>query len=119
MEIVLKNGEKIKLDWNPIILEYLEEYEGGLEQLKKDIESKECRFRTFNFMIYCLISSIYPKELGYREAISLVDVNDYDRIVVFIVQNVNNIKPIESTNINKENVVNLQDKQTSRKKHMR
>lgn len=119
MEIVLKNGEKIKLDWNPIILEYLEEYEGGLEQLKKDIESKECRFRTFNFMIYCLISAIYPKELGYREAISLVDVNDYDRIVVFIVQNVNNIKPIEPTNINKENVVNFQDKQISRKKHMR
>ena len=36
MEIVLRNGEKIKLDWNPIVLEYLEEYEGGLEQLKKD-----------------------------------------------------------------------------------
>ena len=100
MELVLKNGEKIKLGWNSIIFEYLEEYEGGLEQLKKDIENKNCRFRTFNYMIYCFISSVYPKELGYREAISLVNVNDYDRIIAFIIINVNSVRTTETPNIN-------------------
>ena len=94
MDIVLRNGEKIKLDWNPLVLEYLEEYEGGIEQLKKDVEDKNCRFRTFNFIIYCVISAVYPRELSYSEAVSLVDINDLDRIVVFIVQHVNTMKSI-------------------------
>lgn len=116
MEITLKNGEKIKLKWNLIVLEYLEEYEGGLEQLKKDIESKEYRFRAFNFIVYCLISAVYTEELGYREAISLVNINDFDKIIAFIVQNVNNTK---STNVNKKNIVYLKPEKTNRKKHMK
>lgn len=96
MEIILRNGEKIKLDWNPIILEYLEEYDGGIEQLKKDVEDKNCGFRTFNFIVYCCISAVYPEELSYREAVSLVDINDLDRIVAFIVKNVNEMKQIKN-----------------------
>lgn len=118
MEIVLRNGEKIKLDWNPIVLEYLEEYEGGLEQLKKDVENVNCRFRTFNFIIYCVISAIYPKELSYREAVSLVNINDLDRIVVFIVQHVNNIKPINSKGIY-ENTKKYQQKNFNTRHHRR
>ncbi len=91
MEITLKNGEKILLDWNPIVLEYLEDYEGGIEQLKADIGEKQLRFRTLNFVIYCMVSSVYPEELTYREAVSLVQVNDLDRIVDFIVKNVNSL----------------------------
>ena len=102
MEITLRNGEKITLDWNPIVLEYLEDYEGGIEQLKKDIATKNHQFRTFNFVIYCVISAIYPEELSYREAVSLVDINDIDKIVMFIVKNVSElkeIKPEESKNV--------------------
>lgn len=106
MEIVLRNGEKINLDWNPIVLEYLEEYEGGIEQLKKDVENKNYRFRAFNFTTYCLISAVYPKELTYKDAISLVNINDLDRIVVFIVQNINNIKLAETINDNERQNIN-------------
>ena len=116
MEITLRNGEKIKLEWNLIVLEYLEEYEGGLEELKKDIESKEYRFRAFNFVVYCLISAVYKEELSYKEAISLVNINDYDKITTVIVQNVNNIK---STDINKKNIAYLKSEKIDRKKHIR
>ena len=36
MEIDLKNGEKLILEVTPLILEYFEDYKGGIEQLKKD-----------------------------------------------------------------------------------
>ena len=102
MELTLRNGERITLDWNPIVLEYLEDYEGGIEQLKKDTENEKCRFRAFNFIIYCIISAVYPKELGYAEAVSLVDINDLDRIITFIIQNVNNIKLANNQKENKK-----------------
>lgn len=92
MEITLRNGENIQLNWNSLILEYLEEYEGGIKQLKKDVESTNCRFRAFNFIIYCIMSISYSEELGYKEAVSLVDINDIEKIVDFIVENMNNIK---------------------------
>ena len=92
MEITLRNGEVINLDWNPLILEYLEDYEGGIEQLKIDIQNKKQNFRTFNFMLYCVVSVAYPEELTYKEAVSLVDINDIERITTFIVEHVNNMK---------------------------
>ena len=113
MEITLRNGEKITLDWNPIVLEYLEDYDGGIEQLKKDIAAKNHQFRTFNFIIYCVISAIYPEELSYREAVSLVDINDIDKIVMFIVKNVSELKEIKPTEA--KNVV----KMTPKSKHRR
>lgn len=101
MKITLRNGKTIKLDWNPIILEYLEDYEGGIEQLKKDLNSKNHRFRTFNFIIYCMIAAIYPEELSYRKAVSLVDINDIDTIVMFVVSNVSKLKEIKSNKVKK------------------
>ena len=92
MEITLRNGETIKLDWNPLVLEYLEDYEGGIEQLKIDVQDERHRFRTFNFILYCVVSVVYPEELTYKEAVSLVDVNDIDRITTFIVEHVNDMK---------------------------
>lgn len=105
MEIILRNGEKVTLDWNPLVLEYLEEYEGGMEQLKKDIDNKDCRFYTFNHILYSVISAVYPKELSYREAVSLVNINDLERIVVFVVNNVNDMNKNnnENKNINNAN----------------
>ena len=41
MEIELKNGEKIILEVTSLFLEYIEDYEGGLEQLKKDAEGQK------------------------------------------------------------------------------
>lgn len=118
MEIVLRNGEKIQLDWNPIVLEYLEEYDGGLEQLKKDVENKNCRFRTFNYIVYCVISATYPEELSYREAVSLVDINDLDKIVTFIVQHVNNMT-IKHTQVANKNIRRYPQRYDNNKHHRR
>ena len=107
MEITLRNGEKIRLEWSSVILEYLEEYEGGIEQLRKDIDDTSIRFRTFNFILYCAVSSSYHKELGYREAIKLVDINDLDRIIEFIVQNVNSLKTVNVQKEEKEEYTNI------------
>lgn len=92
MKITLRNGDEIELDWNPIVLEYLEEYEGGIKQLKMDIEDENSRFRAFNYIIYCMISAIYPKTMSYREILALVCINDYDKIIEFIATNFNNIE---------------------------
>ena len=91
MEIVLKNGEKLKLELSGITLEYLEEYPGGIEQLKKDkngeIDSTGStrRMCAINQMIYALIASNYDKPLTYRQAVRLVDVKDYDSICEWII----------------------------------
>ena len=95
MEIILKNGEKLNLDWSPVVIEYLEDYDGGLKQLKNDLESKENPFRIFNFIIYSFIAAVYPIDIGYREALSLVDPNDLEKIVDFTVEKINGF---ESTN---------------------
>lgn len=92
MEITLRNGEKINLDWSPLVLEYLEDYEGGIEQLQEDVQDEKYRFRTFNFILYCVVSVAYSEELTYKEAVSLVDINDIDRIITFIVEHVNNMR---------------------------
>ena len=41
MEIELKNGENLTLEVTPLLLEYIEDYEGGIEQLKKDAQGNK------------------------------------------------------------------------------
>ena len=88
MEIILKNGEHLNLDWNLVVIEYLEDYEGGIEKLKTDIESEEIPFRIFNFILYCFFSANYSKEIGYREAISLIEPNDFEKILDFVIEKI-------------------------------
>lgn len=100
MEIILRNGEKVNLDWNPIVLEYLEEYEGGIAKLKEDVNNEDCRFYTFNFVIYSILMANYHEELTYRQAVSLVNINDYERIIDFIIANVNGAKTDNKIEVN-------------------
>lgn len=104
MEIILKNGEKIKLEWNPIVYEYLEEYEGGIENLKNDLELNNNYYLVMNFIIYCMFQASYSKEISYREAISLVDVKDYEKIVNYILEKesiTDDSKPKGTSNVEK------------------
>ena len=106
MEITLRNGENITLDWNPIILDYLEEYNGGIAKLKEDIEKVNCRFLAFNHILYSVVNASYPEELTYRQAVSLVNINDIDKIVDFIVKNVAEVKTDNVEEKNENNVAN-------------
>lgn len=98
MVITLKNGKNIKLDWNFLIFEYLEDYESktldsagkirtGLKALREDIQNKRNEISINNQFIYALISANYDEALTYRQAISLFDIKDYKKIEQFIKEN--------------------------------
>ena len=92
MEIIFKNGEKIILEWSPLVIEYLADYQGGIEQLKEDLEKKENLFKTYNYIIYCFVKAVYPTEIEYRTAISLIDPNDLEKIIIFACEKIDSVK---------------------------
>lgn len=104
MEIELKNGEKLILEVTPLFLEYIEDYEGGIEQLKKDAKGeKDARGYTkamyaTNQLLYAMIASNYDKPLTYRQAVRLVKLEDVDRIIKFANENI----PETNTQINQK-----------------
>lgn len=92
MEIELKNGEKIFLEVTPLLLEYLEDYDGGVEQLKKDakgVKDSNGYTRTMyaaNQLIYALVASNYDKPLTYRQAVRLVKIEDMEEIADYVIK---------------------------------
>jgi hypothetical protein len=97
MEIELRNGEKLILEVTPLILEYVEDYKGGIEQLKKDAQGQKdvngyskTMYAT-NQLLYAMIASNYDVPLTYRQAVRLVKLEDVDRIIKFASENIPNI----------------------------
>lgn len=90
MEIVLKTGEKITLEVSSLVLEYLEEYDGGIEQLKKDAKGEKDEYGysklmyVTNHMLYSIIASNYNSELTPKQAIRLVKLEDVPKIIEFL-----------------------------------
>ena len=66
MEIELKNGEKLILEVSPLILEYVEDYKGGIEQLKKDAQGQKDvnGYSKTMYAISPIISSTVQKATG-------------------------------------------------------
>ena len=97
MEIELKNGEKLTLDVTPLILEYIEDYKGGIEQLKKDaqggkdINGYSKKMYAVNHLLYAVIASNYDTTLTYRQAVRLVKIEDVDKIINFANENIPNL----------------------------
>lgn len=93
MEIELKNGEKLTLEVTPLLLEYIEDYEGGIEQLKKDAQGNKDKngytksMYATNHILYSIIASNYDEPLTYRQAVRLVKLEDIESIVDFVVKN--------------------------------
>ena len=56
MEIELKNGEKLILEVSSLLLEYIEDYEGGIEQLKKMHKGKKMKMVILEV---CMLPIIY------------------------------------------------------------
>lgn len=101
LEIQLKNGENIILEVTPLLLEYIEDYEGGIEQLKKDAQGQKDKngytktMYATNQLLYAIITSNYNTPLTYRQAVRLVKLEDMERIVKFVIDNI----PSNSENI--------------------
>lgn len=97
MEIKLKNGEKLTLEVTPLLLEYIEDYEGGIEQLKKDVQGQKDKngytktMSVTNQLLYAIIASNYHEPLTYRQAVRLVKLEDIEKIVNFTTENIPNI----------------------------
>lgn len=93
MEIELKNGERLILEVSSLMLEYLEDYKGGIEQLKKDAEGDKDangytkKMYATNQLLYAIIASNYDTPLTYRQAVRLVKLEDVDRIIQFVIEN--------------------------------
>lgn len=97
MEIELKNGEKLTLEVTPLILEYTDDYKGGIEQLKKDAQGGKDengyskRMYAVNQLLYMMIASNYNTPLTYRQAVRLVKLEDVERIINFANENIPNM----------------------------
>lgn len=108
MLITLKNGQDLELEVNSLILEYIEEYDGGIEQLLKDAKGEKNAdgytktMYAANHLIYSIIASNYDSEITYRQAIKLVDFKDVEKVVNFLTTELNKLKA--ETNSKKEAV---------------
>lgn len=88
--ITLKTGVNLRLEWNFLVLEYLEEREGSLNALEKRINAMKSnkttgQLKLVNSFIYAVIQANHEEVLTYKQTIKLVDPNDYDKIFRFIV----------------------------------
>lgn len=98
MEIELKNGEKLILEVSSLLLEYIEDYKGGIEQLKrdaqgeKDINGYTKSMYATNQLLYAVIASNYDAPLTYRQAVRLVKLEDIDKIAKFVIDNIPTIQ---------------------------
>lgn len=99
MEIQLKNGERLILEVTSLMLEYIEDYKGGINQLLEDAQGKKDEngytrsMYATNQLLYAIVASNYDKTLTYRQAVRLVRLEDVKSILDFI------IKSIPSSNI--------------------
>lgn len=104
MEIELKNGEKLVLEVTPLFLEYIEDYEGGIEQLKKDAQGQKDkngytkRMYATNQLLYAIIASNYSTPLTYRQAVRLVKLDDMEIIIDFVIKNITERNKIDNSN---------------------
>lgn len=94
MEIELKTGEKLILEVTPLILEYIGDYQGGIEKLLKDAQGQKDEngyARTMyatNQLLYAIVASNYDMPLTYRQAVRLVKLEDIARIIEFMNKNI-------------------------------
>ena len=96
MEIELKNGRKILLDLNPIVMEYFADYVGGIEQMQKDIKNSNNLIYVANHIAYSMINGNIKEKLTFEETMSLLKIEDVERIIDFI--NAQSLSVFDKTN---------------------
>ena len=68
-------------------MQYLEDYEGGLKQLKIDMKQRKNLLKIESLFIYAAVRANYDEKLGYQEAIRLVKMEDINTINKFFEEN--------------------------------
>ena len=96
MEIELKNGRRLLLDLNPIVMEYLADYDGGIEQMRQDIKNNKNLIYVGNHIAYSMISGNLEEKLTFKEVMSLIKIEDVYAILDYIINQSSNI--LDKTN---------------------
>lgn len=87
MQITLKNGETVRLTWNWLTVERIEEVVGSLEGLTKKGMKKRGQAKTAGDIVYAVVQSCLDKEYQRNELLKLIDVDDFESIIQFVVKN--------------------------------
>ena len=87
MEICLKNGENIKIEISPLYLEYLDDYDGGINKLISDWKQQKNQLYITNFFVYAMIASCLSHPINYRDALKMIKMEDFDRVVIYLSEN--------------------------------
>ena len=85
--IVLTNGMHVNLSWSMLVLEYLEEYPGGVSQIEKDIKARRHEIKLNNMLCYAVIRANIDKPMTYTEIIQLLDIKCVRTILELVKEN--------------------------------
>lgn len=85
--LILKNSKHINLEWSFLVLEYLEEYPGGIRELRKDIKLKRNEIKVNNMLCYAVVKANIDEVLTYNEIIKLLDLKAIRKILEFVKSN--------------------------------
>lgn len=83
LQITLKNSDNVRLEWNMLVMQYVEEQIGGINKLTKKY-MKNNEIKVMNIFTYALLQANYDEELTYRQAIELVKFDDMEDISNFV-----------------------------------
>lgn len=89
--LILKNGKHVQLEWSFLILEYLEDYPGGLKALRKDIQLRQHEIKVNNTLCYAVLRANLDEPITYTEALKLLDLKGLKTILKFIEKNENEL----------------------------
>lgn len=92
MNINLKNGKVVYLEVGPLFMEYLEDYNGGIENLLEDWKNKVNTMFIMNHFAYAIVASNYDEPINYRETLKLIYLEDLIKIVEFVTHNIPTIQ---------------------------
>ena len=87
MQITLKNGETIKLHWNWLVIERLEDQIGDINNFNEKRIKKRGSSRLMGDAVYAVIQANYDRELPRNELLKLVNYEDIEKIGEFIAKN--------------------------------
>lgn len=82
-KITLKTGQVVKLDWNYLVLQTIEEEVGSLKKLNKKY-IKDNEIKVFNIFAYAIIQAAMDEEITLKQAIRMVEFKDMEKIAKFV-----------------------------------
>lgn len=97
MQLTLKNGKTIKLNWNWLVVERLEETVGSLENLNEKNIKKRGEAKTMGDIAYAVVQANINEEMTRFELMNLINMEDMTRIAEFVEKNNRKVNELVDT----------------------